>query len=933
MKALRRLLILSGFAIFAFALVGCEDVEEREIEFQTTDTHIEWRYEDEDEWNELIALDELEGPEGPEGPAGEDGEDGEQGPEGPAGEDGEDGEQGPEGPAGEDGEDGKDFFEQYLELNPDYERTKEEFFYDWMHGYLPFPYELSEYAFDYDLDDVWIGENHPVDIPITLFAEEVNELGYPAVYVDVDVSGPGDVELLAEDSEGNEYDVADIGRWGPEEGFYIEKDYDVTTYFESTFSEPGDYTISLALYDVFEEENIVEKDIDVTVEEAASIYEFDYDIEDVHFLDGVEKDIDMTLQTLYEGSFGYDNVYVGVDVEGPGDAELWAEDTAGEEYDVADVGRWGPESGFELPADYEVTTQFASTFHEQGEYTITLTLYDVDEEEDIMYETIEIEVIEPVSIYDFYYDIDDVTFYEDITVEDIEIGLMTIQEGFEGYDNALIEVAVDGPADPTFMINDTDVVEQGWWGPSEDGFELPADYDESDMFDVTFPEAGEYTVALTLVDLDEDETITDQEIVVDVEGYNDVAATLDEDDGETTLTRGVVTAYPAFDYQSGFFIQDEDGTAIFVRDDKDVDIGNKVLLEGTLETYTDHDNNRPELEDVTLIHNDEEDHEIYVIDGMSAEEIAEEHPDTQSKRYRVENLEIVKIEHDSFFFDTGDADMLIEFDYRSYGQHLEDELEVEDTIEWAEFNVFDVFHGDLRLEGVVLPELTDEEIEAYADNNITLPDETSTDLDLMDELEIEGVDYDRGPDVFDVAWSSDNTDYITHDGEVTQPAENEDDVVVQLTATVTDDNDFEYELTFDVTVLAESESFTENFDNFENGGYNDGSFVGEQDIEWAYEEAMETGGNMQLGEPDGSLSSVFEVDGTLSEIRITAEAHSDGRTADLTINGDVHQIEDIDDDVSTIVIDGLDFEDEVVNITIDNPSNAIIIHELEFIID
>ena len=510
---------------------------------------------------------------------------------------------------------------------------------------------------------------------------------------------------------------------------------------------------------------------------------------------------------------------------------------------------------------------------------------------------------------------------------------MTIQEGFEGYDNALIEVAVDGPADPTFMINDTDVVEQGWWGPSEDGFELPADYDESDMFDVTFPEAGEYTVALTLVDLDEDETITDQEIVVDVEGYNDVAATLDEDDGETTLTRGVVTAYPAYDGQSGFFIQDEDGTAIFVRDDKDVDIGNKVLLEGTLETYTDHDNNRPQLEDVTLIHNDEEDHEIYVIDGMSAEEIAEEHPDTQSKRYRVENLEIVNIEHNSFFFDTGDADMLIEFDYRSYGQHLEDELEVGDTIEWAEFNVFDVYFGELRLEGVVLPELTDEEIEAYADNNITLPDETSTDLDLMDELEIEGVDYDRGPDVFDVAWSSDNTDYITHDGEVTQPAENEDDVVVQLTATVTDDNDFEYELTFDVTVLAESESFTENFDNFENGGYDDGSFVGEQDIEWAYEEALKTDGNMQLGSPDGSLSSVFEVDGTLSEIRITAEAFSDGRTADLTINGDVYQIEDIDDDVSTIVIDGLDFEDEVVNITIDNPSSAIIIHELEFIID
>jgi hypothetical protein len=54
----------------------------RQVELRATDTHIQWRYEGDSEWDDLVSLEDLEGPAGdvgPEGPVGPDG------PVGPAG--------------------------------------------------------------------------------------------------------------------------------------------------------------------------------------------------------------------------------------------------------------------------------------------------------------------------------------------------------------------------------------------------------------------------------------------------------------------------------------------------------------------------------------------------------------------------------------------------------------------------------------------------------------------------------------------------------------------------------------------------------------------------------------------------------------------------------------------------------------------------------
>ena len=71
------------------------------IELQKGDTHIQWKYADEEVWQDLIAIQELKGPKG---------DTGEQGPQGI---------QGPKGDTGEQGLKGADGFgteEQYNEI-------------------------------------------------------------------------------------------------------------------------------------------------------------------------------------------------------------------------------------------------------------------------------------------------------------------------------------------------------------------------------------------------------------------------------------------------------------------------------------------------------------------------------------------------------------------------------------------------------------------------------------------------------------------------------------------------------------------------------------------------------------------------------------------------------------------------------------------------
>lgn len=99
--------------------------------------------------------------------------------------------------------------------------------------------------------------NQETNVDVTLKADEVRELGYDSVLIRVDVTNKDNLVLKATDTQGQEWDVSQVGYWGPPTGFAISNDYDVTTTFKATAKEAGAYTVTLRLVDLENEEAVL----------------------------------------------------------------------------------------------------------------------------------------------------------------------------------------------------------------------------------------------------------------------------------------------------------------------------------------------------------------------------------------------------------------------------------------------------------------------------------------------------------------------------------------------------------------------------------------------------------------------------------------------------------------------------------------------------
>ncbi len=105
---------------------GDKGEDGRQIEMQTTATHIQWRYVGDSAWVDLIALSDISGAKGDkgekgdtgaQGPQGEKGDTGAQGPQGEKGDTGAQGPQGEKGDTGASGADGKDGLTPFIGEN------------------------------------------------------------------------------------------------------------------------------------------------------------------------------------------------------------------------------------------------------------------------------------------------------------------------------------------------------------------------------------------------------------------------------------------------------------------------------------------------------------------------------------------------------------------------------------------------------------------------------------------------------------------------------------------------------------------------------------------------------------------------------------------------------------------------------------------------
>lgn len=107
---------------------------------------------------------------------------------------------------------------------------------------------------------------------------------------------------------------------------------------------------------------------------AANEYSFDMEYTG-NIIKNVEKDAVVILKGV--NAPVHTNVQIKVDITGPATPKILATDTAGTEYDIAQIGYWGPPSGFAVGGEFENRTPIKATFTEEGSYTITLSLIDV----------------------------------------------------------------------------------------------------------------------------------------------------------------------------------------------------------------------------------------------------------------------------------------------------------------------------------------------------------------------------------------------------------------------------------------------------------------------------------------------------------------------------------------------------------------------------
>lgn len=148
-------------------------------------------------------------------------------------------------------------------------------------------------------------------------------------------------------------------------GNALEADYT----FSFTTLERSTYKLTYSgLAEIYPVRNLV----DVTGKSQEEINQI---VENAIALEGLEP-IEVTLATDLLGAKGYNAVRF-LPINAGEHIQLWAEDTAGNWYDINKVG-WGSQAGFELPANYSATTNVYLLADAEGSYMLNVELMDLE---------------------------------------------------------------------------------------------------------------------------------------------------------------------------------------------------------------------------------------------------------------------------------------------------------------------------------------------------------------------------------------------------------------------------------------------------------------------------------------------------------------------------------------------------------------------------
>ena len=88
------------------------------------------------------------------------------------------------------------------------------------------------------------------------------------------ISGPATPELLATDSAGTTYNLAQVGYWGPPSGFAVGGTFTNETPIKATYPEAGTYVSRLSLIDLNNSNAVItSKEFTVTVTDDSQVIE------------------------------------------------------------------------------------------------------------------------------------------------------------------------------------------------------------------------------------------------------------------------------------------------------------------------------------------------------------------------------------------------------------------------------------------------------------------------------------------------------------------------------------------------------------------------------------------------------------------------------------------------------------------------------------
>lgn len=108
---------------------------------------------------------------------------------------------------------------------------------------------------------------------------------------------------------------------------------------------------------------------------------------DINYTGDIIENVDKNATVILQATEGtvYTNVRIKVDfISGPAKPTILAYDSAGIGYNIAELGYWGPETGFAVGGTFKNETPIVATYPEAGTYVVQLTLIDLNNNNEVI---------------------------------------------------------------------------------------------------------------------------------------------------------------------------------------------------------------------------------------------------------------------------------------------------------------------------------------------------------------------------------------------------------------------------------------------------------------------------------------------------------------------------------------------------------------------